>query len=424
MFADFARRHGIFYGWVIVACAFMSIFVSVGICVNCWGIFTIPVCDTLGITRQDFSSFVSSIMFGQMIVAFLMPKMIDTFTERGCMRISAVVLPAALICISLVKYTWQLLLLGILIGYMIPSVSFLLLTMLISNWFYKLRGTAIGIVVMGSGISTMIFSPIVTAVIQSAGWRAALIMMAAITAAILIPICYLLIIARPEDVGLYPDGADSPPQTANGLSENSWGLSRSQAVKSTGFWLFIFFVFANSQVLLSYSTIVPYLCDIGYNAAAAAKVYSLCMAAIAFFRFFGGRISDKIGLHRAFVMLAALAPFAPIGLILAEHISFEAPVIALGIGVGNAVSGVYYSLMVGKLFGRKHFAQIFGIESAFSSLSCAIAPTITGAVYTRAGTYLPSYWIILTLYAIGFICFFVSCKLQNAWKIKNGIPLN
>jgi ABC-type lipoprotein export system ATPase subunit len=56
-------------------------------------------------------------------------------------------------------------------------------------------------------------------------------MMAAITAAILIPICYLLIIARPEDVGLYPDGADSPPQTANGLSENSWGLSRSQAAK-------------------------------------------------------------------------------------------------------------------------------------------------------------------------------------------------
>ena len=340
------------------------------------------------------------------------------------MRTSAVVLPSALVCLSMVQHSWQLLILGLLIGFMIPSVSFLMLTILISNWFYKLRGTVIGFVFMGSGISTMILSPIITAIIANFGWRVTILVMAAISAVILIPICYLFIIVRPENIGLYPDGSDSAIEPAGGIGENDWGLSRSQAIRSPGYWLFLIFVFGNSLVLLSYSTIVPHLCDIGYSAASAANVYSLCMAAIAFFRFCGGRISDKIGLHRAFVIMALISPVSQIGLSLAEYISFESVIIALGIGVANAVSGVYYSLMVGKLFGRKYFAQIYGIESAFSSFSCAVSPTITGSIYTAVGSYIPAYIIIFVVYAMGFICFCGSVKLQNKWKTENGIPLD
>jgi len=421
MIAQAAKRHGIFYGWIITVCAFLLVFVSVGLFVICWSIFTIPVCESLGISRQKYSNFITFTLFGQMTAAIYLPKLISRFGERRCMKAASVLLPCAVVCLSFVKNTFQLIAIAPFIGFLVPPISFLMLSILLSNWFYKYRGTVIGISFMSSGFSTMLLSPIITSLIASVGWRATFQLMAALCAVIAIPICHIFIIERPEDIGLFPDGADAPPVTAAGVSENSWGFTRTQMLKTPAFWLFLMFVLGNALVLLCYSSAIPYLCDIGYDAATAAKVYSLCMAGLAIFRTSGGFIADKVGLYRVTFTFAVLVPLLTIGLIFAEYIHFEAVLIALGFGVGNVVSGIYYSLICGDLFGRKHFAQAYGTISAFGSFSSACCPMISGAMYTAYGSYMPAYVVFTVIYVIGFFCLCASVSMQKRWKRNNGL---
>ncbi len=421
MIAQAAKRHGIFYGWIIAVCSFLLVFVSVGLFVNCWSLFTIPVCESLDISRQKYSNFITFTLFGQMASAIYLPKLIGRFGERRCMRIASVMLPCFVVCLSRVKNTFQLIAIAPFIGFSIPPISFLMLSIIISNWFYKLRGTVIGISFMSSGFSTMLLSPIITSLIQSLGWRTTFIMMAALCAAVAIPICHFLIVERPEDIGLHPDGSDSPADFKGNVSENAWGFTRSELLKLPGFWLFMMFVLGNALVLLCYSTAVPYLCDIGYDSVSAAGVFSFAMAFLAVFRTAGGFIADKAGLYRATIIFAIITPLLTIGLIVAEYISFEAVLFSLGFGVGNVVSGIYYSLISGDLFGRKHFAQVYGTISAFGSFSSACCPMICGAIYTAAGSYLPAYYLFTGIYIIGFVCLCASIRLQKRWKIANGI---
>ena len=93
MIAQAAKKHGIFYGWIIVACAFLLVFVSVGLFVNCWSIFTIPVCESLGISRQSYSNFVTFTLLGQMSSAIFLPRLISRFGERRCMRTACATIP-------------------------------------------------------------------------------------------------------------------------------------------------------------------------------------------------------------------------------------------------------------------------------------------------------------------------------------------
>ncbi len=423
MFANAAKRHGIFYGWIIAVCAFLLVIVSVGIGVNCWGIYTIPICDSLNISRQTFSSFITAVMLGQMCSSLTMTRMINRFGERGSMRIAAVVMPLAIASLSIVQNVFHFIATGFVIGFFIPPIGFLMLSMLISNWFYSMRGTAIGLAFMGSGMGSMILSPIINSSIEALGWRITVLAVGIFSAMITLPICYFLIIERPEDIGLYQDGAETPSADAS-AAENSWGFTRSEAVRLPSFWLFVTFVLGVAMTLLSSSTTVPRLCDIGYQSAAAAAVYSASMGAIAVFRFFGGRVCDKLGLYRATLLFGVLVPSLPIGLIFAEHISFEALLISLGMGCGNVISGIGYSMLSGKLFGRKYFSQVYGVVSAINALAGATSPIICGTIYTAFGSYLPAYCLILAIFITGYVFFCISIKLQNKWKTENGIPLD
>ena len=423
MLAAFARRHNIFYGWIITACAFLLVIVSVGLGVNCWGIFTIPVCDSLNISRQTFSFFITAVMFGQMTGSLSLTRMISRFGERGSMRIAAIVLPSAMACLSIVQNVYFFISLGFVIGCFIPPIGFLMLSMIISNWFCALRGTAIGLAFMGSGMGSMVLSPVINGGIETFGWRITVLLMGAFSAFIAIPICYFLIIEHPEDVGLYPDNTASAAGDA-ATAETTWGFTRAQVLKMPSFWLFVSFVLGIAMTLLGSSTTVPRLRDIGYSSAAAAAVHSASMGAIAVFRFFGGRVCDKLGLYRASLMFGLLLPSLPLGLIFADRISFEAVLISLGMGCGNVISGIGYSMLSGKLFGRKYFSQVYGVVSAVNAFAGAISPMICGTIYTHFGSYLPAYYLILAIFITGYIFFCISIKMQNKWKIKNGIPLD
>jgi MFS family permease len=105
--------------------------------------------------------------------------------------------------------------------------------LLVSYWFQKKRGRAMGLVYVGVGLFAGLGSFYVRYLTEHFGFRAGLTGMGVLML-VTWPIALLVLRDRPSDMQLYPDGADRAPDDVH-LSPLSWGeLARRRA-----FWLLL-----------------------------------------------------------------------------------------------------------------------------------------------------------------------------------------
>ena len=82
---------------------------------------------------------------------------------------------------------------------------------LVANWFVKRRGMALGIATMGISLSGVIMAPIATYLIATVGWRNTFRIYGLLALLVIFPMVRLLVVSRPEDVGLHPDNSSPTP---------------------------------------------------------------------------------------------------------------------------------------------------------------------------------------------------------------------
>ena len=77
----------------------------------------------------------------------------------------------------------------------------------LSKWFVRLRGRAMGISAIGVSVGGIIVAPIAGLLVANMGWRAAWLVLGVGMIVILTPAAALLMRRQPGDVGLVPDGS-------------------------------------------------------------------------------------------------------------------------------------------------------------------------------------------------------------------------
>lgn len=105
--------------------------------------------------------------------------------------------------------------------------------LLVSYWFRRKRGTAMGIVYVGVGLFGGLGSFFVRGVTDSYGFRAALFAVGALMF-LTWPLALLFMKDKPAELQQYPDGADQPPQDVH-LSPHSFAY----LLRSKPFWLLL-----------------------------------------------------------------------------------------------------------------------------------------------------------------------------------------
>jgi MFS family permease len=80
---------------------------------------------------------------------------------------------------------------------------------LISSWFTRARGVAMGILFTGTSLGGMVFPPLSTFLISGYGWRTALVIYALFASAVLAPLVWLFAKNRPADCGALADPHES-----------------------------------------------------------------------------------------------------------------------------------------------------------------------------------------------------------------------
>ncbi|MBV9362020.1 MAG: MFS transporter, partial [Betaproteobacteria bacterium] len=208
-----------FYGWVIVAAAF----ITMGIGVNARTAFSLLLPPIIGEFGWDRGLVAGAFSFGFFVSAFFAPFVGRLMDQRGPLLVVEIGVILTALGLGLAAFAhepWQFYgTLGFLVATGANFLGYGVQSQLIPRWFVRRRGLAIGIAFAGVGIGSIVLLPWMQIVIARDGWRDACLGLAIITGVVLIPL-NLLLRKRPQDIGLHPDGDAAPISTQAGHAAN------------------------------------------------------------------------------------------------------------------------------------------------------------------------------------------------------------
>ncbi len=163
-------------GWIVVAAAFLSMFVVYGI-VYSFGTFFDSMAEDFG-TGKGATALMFSITtawyFGLGLVS---GKAADRFGPRPVLLVAAVTLAVSLLLTSRVHSIWLgYITYGIGIGIAV-ACAYVPMVATVGAWFVKRRTTALGVAVAGIGVGTLVVAPLSDRLIDAHGWRTAYVVL-------------------------------------------------------------------------------------------------------------------------------------------------------------------------------------------------------------------------------------------------------
>ena len=162
-----------FYGWVIVAIAF----VTMGVAVNARTAFSLLFPSFLDEFGWERSMTAGAFSFGFLVSAALGPwlgRLMDRRGPRVVIGIGVGLTAAGLLLATLASEPWHLYAtLGVLVSCGAVCLGYTGHALFLPNWFVRRRGLAISVAFSGVGVGSIIMLPWVQTVIEQAGWRAA-----------------------------------------------------------------------------------------------------------------------------------------------------------------------------------------------------------------------------------------------------------
>lgn len=371
------------YGWVVVAVSLYAVAVSMLIR------FLFPVLLVLLLREFHWSRTVLSGVFSLHLLTYgaVAPWVgiaIDRWNRRFLLAAGGLGLGLTLCLLRWIGSPLELYLVYGLGGGLSASMLGLVPhTQIVSQWFVRRRGLALGLMVSGIGVA-MLLVPEVQQVFTRVGWRAGVGLVGIAVIATVCPLTFL--------------GQREPPIASSGGRRAAWGGVGQPgfagiAVAFACFGCFAHLVIAHEVALLM---------DFGYGAAVAGA----SIAAIGILSLVGnvlwGAVADRHGPMLA--CLAALgACFATVLVLLVLSAASPPALVALqlvlfGLGFGTPTA---LSALAAQRFGGERFGQVFGVITFVFSIGSVIGPVAAGFVHDWLGAYEWSFVMAAAVVAAG-----------------------
>ncbi|MCB1675719.1 MAG: MFS transporter, partial [Halioglobus sp.] len=226
----------VFYGWWIVAASMIGISTCPQPFVfGSLGLFMKPFAVEFGWSRSQISACITVFTVSTAVCFPLIGRLIDRFGARRVLLPSMFFLAACLAGISLfVTQIWHLALVFFLIGTLASGTNTVSYVPVISAWFDRHRGLAIGLSISGIGLGFFYVPLLVQALIDHYGWRAGYFGLSAVIILVAIPIVALTLRDSPAAMNLAPDG---DAQRASDPGYLRTGLNIATTLRTAEFWL-------------------------------------------------------------------------------------------------------------------------------------------------------------------------------------------
>ena len=390
------NRPRIFYGWYMVAASWIILFL---INATAMSIFFKPMLEEFGWDRATLSSVQSISLIALTIASPFLGRLIDKFGPRAMIAACLATQTLGNAINGIATSLWQL----YLARFFYQIKALVGTQVLINRWFVRKRGTALGIVSTGLPIGTIVLTPISQLLIIEWGWRATLLLWAAATLIIVLPLV-LLIKNNPEEKGYKADGdpLDKASMTNSTSRQNKntpvvlveahGGYTFTEAIRNRMFWFMSFAHFIcglGCGFIMTH--VIIFTTDMGYPDMIAASVVSVQ----GFLNLIGvlvtGYISDRIMRKKVLAFTHVIRSISFVLSVLFITIGGQ-PLVLLYIamalfGFGWFTTAPLQAGLAADIYGNVSMGTILGTITACHMLGMAIGAYTGGAIFELTKSY-------------------------------------
>lgn len=380
-----------YQGWFVVAAAFITQMFQAGFFVYSFSLFVLPLQQWFDVGRTEVMLSMTGASFVGMFLSPLAGKFVDRYPARLAMSIGCIVLAGGLLLMAraptIVVFA---MLFAVATGVAAQFMGSLVSSAVVTRWFSRARGKALGISAVGTSVGGILIPPIIAMQIEARGWQVTVEQLA----------YAILLIALPAVLILVKEPVNEP-DAAVGHSKDltEWTLGRILGERA--FWcigLGISLLFAVWTPLLS--NISPYAQQIGMSTSDAAQLVMIISTCGLIGKIIFGAAADRISLRVGMWSAQGLVAFGLLLMLLLP----EPGMLRIACGViGLAAGGMLpvWGMMVGEAFGVAAFGRAMGTMSPLITLLVMPTFPVVGFLVDSTGSYTLIFALFIGMCALG-----------------------
>ena len=362
--------------WTVFACACGLLVGTGSVLIFSFGVFLKPVTEDLGLSRGDLSTALWSATWLTALACPVVGWLIDRWGTRRIMipGVLAFALTVAGFGLMQAEPLFLVFLIFGLVGLAGGIQTPVPYAAVISRWFDRDRGFALGVATAGVGAGVVLIPQFAAFLIDWVGWRAAYFGLAMSV----VVLAWLPVFIFVRDPSL-AEAADN--STATTTPQGIAGIEAMAALKTRRFWAlttaFFFGVMAINGTIVH---IVALLTDRGVALQLATTALSAAGIAIIIGRIICGWCLDRFWGPYVAVFFFILPMF---GIALLES-GWGNPIPLLGAALCGAGIGAEIDLMaffVSRYFGLKAYAKIYGLMFMLFNVGTGLGPALSGRAF-------------------------------------------
>jgi MFS family permease len=339
------------------------------------------------------------------LVAPFLGTLMDRVPLPRLMMLGSLLLAAGYGALSFTTSFIQVL---IIFGLLVAPANVLLgpvaATVLLSRWFVKRRGTAVGIAIAGVSMGSVFYPPVVQWLLDNHEWREAFRLLALVLLVLTLPAA-ALVVNRPSDKGLYPDGAAEPPPAPPVRAGGREAVVSARAILSDpAFWITVTIITIVSGGMKGMVTnLAPIALDEGIQASDAALLISLYGACGFLSKLAFAALADRLGPRP--LLFLTLVGFAA-GMACMARVDAGYPVMAAGLVLIGFFGGFMIplqSLLVPMIFGERVVGRAMGLMSMVLLIAGLASPPLFGLIFDLTGSYSAIFFAFTAIGGLGLV---------------------
>lgn len=360
-----------YYGWVIVAIAFLMLLMTSGIVMS-FGVFVQSLVEEFNWDRSAISLAVASFMIVQGFLSPTVGRFKDKYGPRKVIATGVLILGITMVLFSQVNsYFSFFIVYGVLAAVGYSTTTLMTNAVLITKWFKEKKGLALGISTTGFPLGPLAFAPLIGFMILQFEWRWTVFSLGLLLMLVLMPLIIVFVKEKDESASKEVSDKDKLPVkiTFNSLRSSSQYLKLAGAYFGCGFTMALV------------ATHFPiHAIDLGLTELVAATAFGLMGGFAAFGTISAGALSDKYGRKN---LLAAVYFTRFLALTVFAFASTPAMLYtgAVIFGISWTATGPLTTAITGDIWGTKVMGTVFGYIFLFHQFGAAAGAYLGGVIF-------------------------------------------
>jgi sugar phosphate permease len=312
---------------------------------------------------------------------------------------------AAIAVLAYVLYTWawmgsalkQVYMIHLLFALVLSTSGSMVVIFLVSSWFVRHRGLAIGIALVGTSLGSAVLPYFNPDLIAAYGWRQSYVYNAIMPVVFLLFV-WLIVKGTPRHAGTSALGqSDAVPD----LKQH--GLTYAEATRTRTFWLIAASGFLTYFAIFSFVQHVVLHANLGFGmplkeAGKLMGIFSLVAMAS---KLLSGAVADRVDRHKVFTACFAIMLVGVIGLASMRQSLLLPAAVTIAVGWGGLFT--LYNMLAVNNFGLREIGRINGSISLMESVGAGLGSWITGVLFDTFGNYQVAFTALAVMVGIALL---------------------